>query len=52
MIKPDTKIKLRMEGTVNGHCYFVIEGDGISGRRNALGREDIQPVEVLTDLCL
>ena len=46
------KIKLRMEGTVNGHCFFVIEGDGISGRRNVLGREDIQRDEVFTDLYL
>nr|ACV52378.1 fluorescent protein [Lobophyllia hemprichii] len=27
VIKPDMKIKLRMEGTVNGHS-FVIDGDG------------------------
>ena len=27
VIKPDMKIKLRMEGVVNGH-KFVIEGDG------------------------
>ena len=27
VIKPDMKIRLRMEGTVNGH-YFVIEGEG------------------------
>jgi len=27
VIKPDMKIKLRMEGAVNGH-KFVIEGDG------------------------
>ena len=27
VIKPDMKIKLRMEGAVNGHP-FVIEGDG------------------------
>ena len=27
VIKPEMKIKLRMEGTVNGHP-FVIEGEG------------------------
>ena len=27
LIKPEMKIKLRMEGNVNGHP-FVIEGDG------------------------
>jgi len=27
VIKPDMKIKLRLEGSVNGH-KFVIEGDG------------------------
>ena len=27
VIKPDMKIKLRMEGAVNGH-KFVIEGEG------------------------
>ena len=27
VVKPDMKMKLRMEGVVNGH-KFVIEGDG------------------------